>query len=861
MAAAATRGKQKKSLLPDSVEQGLKDGAIKMSGAVLTFIALACWVALMSWSVGDPSLNRATDEPIRNLFGKPGAILADILFQSFGLAASFIILPVAVEGVRLILDKPASNFKIRLICWPVSMALIALTLTLLPRANAWPLPQSYGGIIGDTLSKLINLHEMTVSSPLSVTIAFLILAALSLAALSIVTGIRPSDLSILFHIEDKAAFREKLRAPLNRLGYWWRARSIRANTDAGNQRQWWRNAMDDEPAFSSYNERQAAAQNPISGQNQTGGKRSPHIMPPPVTPYNNSLAQPHAGQKLQNQSPMGHPPMSANPRYRGEDAPPLYDFDQGETAWATGGLDPADPAAATQPLAAPHMLTPASMHPKRGEFILPPVELLSPPAYQETSAYNPDELKEMAVMLENVLMDFGVKGSILNVRPGPVVTLFEFEPARGIKTSRIVGLSDDIARSMSAFSARIAVIPGRNAIGIELPNASFETVYLRELVETNDFLHAEETLPLILGKGIGGEPVITDLATMPHLLIAGTTGSGKSVGINTMLLSLLYRLTPQECRMIMIDPKMLELSVYDGIPHLLTPVVTEPSKAVSALKWAVREMEDRYRKMSKLGVRNIEGYNDRIREAERKGAPLNRRVQTGFDPVSGQAIFEEEELDFDPMPMIVVVIDEMADLMIVAGKEIEAAVQRLAQMARAAGIHVIMATQRPSVDVITGTIKANFPTRISFQVTSKIDSRTILGKEGAEQLLGRGDMLFMPGGSRLMRVHGAFVGDEEVIAVTNHLRAQGVPEYLDSVTLDDEEIDDGNNGEPGSSGDLYSDAIDIVLRDRKATISYLQRRLSIGYNKAATLIERMETEGIVSPAGRNGKREILIEED
>lgn len=837
MAAAATRGKQKKALLPNELEQGLKTGATRLVGAGLLLLALICWTALISWSVGDPSLNRATDEPIRNLFGRPGAIFADILFQSFGLAASFVSLPVAIEGLRLLIDKPAKHLKSRLALWPVNIILIALTMTMIPRATSWPLPQSYGGIIGDTFAKLINLYEITTSSTLALVIAFLCLTSLSIYTLLLITGISLKDCTILFHIEDKEAFRQMLRSPLNRFGYWWRARQSRTAYEPRDQRHWWRNASLDEPATMR---RHGGLSRTTANKEASGRQQGPHIMPPPV-----KLRQrPHAPAQPGPGSP---PAMSARP---------VYDFNQPETAWA------AEAEAHIQPIKSPHSLSAGQPHPRRDEFILPPIELLSPPAPQEATGFDPAELREMAELLENVLLDFGVKGNILNVRPGPVVTLFEFEPARGIKTSRIVGLSDDIARSMSAFSARIAVIPGRNAIGIELPNASFETVYLRELVESNDYLHAEEILPLILGKGIGGEPIITDLATMPHLLIAGTTGSGKSVGINTMLLSLLYRLTPEQCRMILIDPKMLELSVYDGIPHLLTPVVTEPSKAVSALKWAVREMEDRYRKMSKLGVRNIEGYNEKIRDSQHTGQSLRRKVQTGFDQKTGQAIFEEEQLDFDHMPMIVVVIDEMADLMIVAGKEIEAAIQRLAQMARAAGIHVIMATQRPSVDVITGTIKANFPTRISFQVTSKIDSRTILGREGAEQLLGLGDMLFMPGGSRLQRVHGAFISDEDVMAVTDHLRAQGIPEYLESIIIDEDEEEGDELSSDGDSdkGDLYSEAVDIVIRDRKATISYLQRRLSIGYNKAATLIEQMEEEGIVGPAGRNGKREILLDD-
>ncbi len=443
------------------------------------------------------------------------------------------------------------------------------------------------------------------------------------------------------------------------------------------------------------------------------------------------------------------------------------------------------------------------------------------------------------------------------------MTLYELEPAPGIKSSRVIGLADDIARSMSAISARVAVIPGKNAIGIELPNTHRETVYLRELLASTDFDGSKAKLALSLGKTINGEPVIADLAKMPHLLVAGTTGSGKSVSINTMILSLLYRLKPDQCRLIMIDPKMLELSVYDGIPHLLAPVVTDPRKAVVALKWTVREMEDRYKKMSKLGVRNIEGFNQRIAIAKKKKEVLTRTVQTGFDHETGEPIFETEELTLEPMPVIVVIIDEMADLMMVAGKDIEGAVQRLAQMARAAGIHVIMATQRPSVDVITGTIKANFPTRISFQVTSKIDSRTILGEQGAEQLLGQGDMLYMAGGGRIQRVHGPFVSDEEVEDIVAHLKGQGVPDYLDSIT--DEEEDENGGFDAFASGleesnDLYDQAVAIVLRDRKASTSYIQRRLSIGYNRAASLIERMEKEGVVGMANHAGKREILVGE-
>lgn len=500
-----------------------------------------------------------------------------------------------------------------------------------------------------------------------------------------------------------------------------------------------------------------------------------------------------------------------------------------------------------------------------GSYEFPPRDLLQMPPEQDGNVITQEMLERSAGLLESVLEDFGVRGEIIHVRPGPVVTLYEFEPAPGVKSSRVIGLADDIARSMSALSARVAVVPGRNVIGIELPNANRETVYLREMIDSRTFEASNYRLPLCLGKGIGGEPIIAELAKMPHLLVAGTTGSGKSVAINTMILSLLYRFKPEECRLIMVDPKMLELSIYDGIPHLLTPVVTDPKKAVVALKWAVREMEERYRKMARLGVRNIEGFNARAASAKGKGETVMCTVQSGFDKETGEATYIQEELDLTPMPYIVVIIDEMADLMMVAGKDIEGAVQRLAQMARAAGIHLIMATQRPSVDVITGTIKANFPTRISFQVTSKIDSRTILGEMGAEQLLGQGDMLHMAGGGRIVRVHGPFVSDEEVEKVVNHLKEQGRPDYLATVTEDEEDEDatqdaavfDATSMGSEDGDDVYEQAIKVVMRDKKCSTSYIQRRLGIGYNRAASLVERMEKDGLVGPANHVGKREIL----
>ncbi|WP_377192533.1 DNA translocase FtsK [Ruegeria meonggei] len=510
-----------------------------------------------------------------------------------------------------------------------------------------------------------------------------------------------------------------------------------------------------------------------------------------------------------------------------------------------------------------------SFEDKHSDFELPPLSLLSNPSSIERHHLSDEALEENARMLENVLDDYGVKGEIVSVRPGPVVTMYELEPAPGLKASRVIGLADDIARSMSALSARVSTLPGRSVIGIELPNENREMVVLREILASRDFGDGNHALPLALGKDIGGESMVANLAKMPHLLIAGTTGSGKSVAINTMILSLLYKLTPDECRLIMIDPKMLELSVYDGIPHLLSPVVTDPKKAVVALKWVVGEMEDRYRKMSKMGVRNIAGYNGRVKDALAKGELFSRTVQTGFDDETGEPTFETEEFAPEAMPYIVVIVDEMADLMMVAGKEIEACIQRLAQMARASGIHLIMATQRPSVDVITGTIKANFPTRISFQVTSKVDSRTILGEMGAEQLLGQGDMLYMAGGAKITRCHGPFVSDEEVEEIVNHLKQFGPPDYVNTV-LDGPAEDKADNidavlglntgGNTNGEDALYDQAVAIVIKDRKCSTSYIQRKLAIGYNKAARLVEQMEDEGVVSSANHVGKREILVPE-
>jgi S-DNA-T family DNA segregation ATPase FtsK/SpoIIIE len=586
--------------------------------------------------------------------------------------------------------------------------------------------------------------------------------------------------------------------------------------------------------------------------------------PPPPVHYR----QPVADDEFDTRPPVAAPPPAPVAERR-------PDEDADDNPFTPDNALDVEPAAAAPPLsvkivprksAAPQGKRAAKAGQRElalgAEYQLPPLDILSLPSRVNTQPKIDEEaLEQNARLLETVLDDFGVKGQIVKVRPGPVVTLYELEPAPGTKSSRVIGLADDIARSMSAVSARVATVPGRNVIGIELPNARRETVFLRELLSTKHYEDGRLALPLALGKDIGGDPVIADLARMPHLLIGGTTGSGKSVAVNTMILSLLYRLTPDQCRFIMIDPKMLELSVYQDIPHLLTPVVTEPRKAIVALKWVVREMEDRYRAMSAVAVRNIAGYNEKLAETARKGGLLTRKVQTGIDPETRKPIFEDEEMDLTPLPFIVVIIDEMADLMLVAGKEIEATVQRLAQMARAAGIHVVMATQRPSVDVITGTIKANFPTRISFQVTSKIDSRTILGEQGGEQLLGQGDMLYMAGGGKIARVHGPFVSDGEVEEVVRHLRAQGAPAYIESVT-DDPDGEGAAGGLPGDaeegeSDQLYDQAIALVARERKCSTSFIQRYLQIGYNRAARIVERMEREGVVSAANHVGKREVL----
>jgi len=799
--------------LPATIREALARRLRELAGLGLLSLSGIAAAALMTWSVQDPSLSHATSRAIRNIIGYPGAIGADLLMQILGLGAIMLILPIAIWGWRMLTHRTFDREALRLACWILCTVISAGFASCWPHGGAWPLPTGLGGVVGDAL---VRAPAVVFGPPnfIYCLVLGIILGAGMIATLLIASGMgsRPQPDELTAIEDDDAPFVEEDDGASVSLGWAFHAvMSARA-------RLWRLLALAYRSLVASAPTTRAAS---FERQEPSLGGRAG----PPLAPHSDS----------------------------DRDEEIDHEEEQEEVS------------AARAPRKKPAPRAPARK--SSDKFELPPISVLTSPKASDRQPLNKSELDANSRALEGVLGDFGVRGEIVKAHPGPVVTLYELEPAPGIKSSRVIGLADDIARSMSALSARVAVVPGRNAIGIELPNPHREKVYLRELLAVKDGNESVAKLPLCLGKNIGGESIIVDLARMPHLLIAGTTGSGKSVAINTMILSLVYRLRPDQCRLIMVDPKMLELSVYDGIPHLLTPVVTDPKKAVVALKWAVREMEERYKKMSKLGVRNIDGYNARLTEAKSKGEELTRTVHTGFDKETGKAVYEDEKLDLEPLPYIVIIVDEMADLMMVAGKDIEGAVQRLAQMARAAGLHVILATQRPSVDVITGTIKANFPTRISFQVTSKIDSRTILGEMGAEQLLGQGDMLYMAGGGRISRVHGPFVSDEEVEKVVRHLKTQGQPEYLEAVTAEEPTDEDGavfdstGMGSSGEGTDLFAQAVQIVKRDRKASTSYIQRRLQIGYNRAASLMERMELEGIVGQANHAGKREILVEEE
>jgi S-DNA-T family DNA segregation ATPase FtsK/SpoIIIE len=821
--------------VPAPVRDFPKRRAAEIAGfGALAGVACLC-LALLTWSVSDPSLNHATNARVHNLLGAPGAIAADLVMQFIGLASAALLTPPAFWGWRLLTKRRLERPRLKIGLYLCGVIAAAALASLLPTPGSWPLPTGLGGVVGDAVLS-IPRRVLPVSAWATIALGAGLagLSILGLAAASSLGGPPRAP-------SDGAAQNPAGRA---------RAEALARFDDEEDE---------DAPSFGIVSigavihallTAKGALRRVARRGAWTARKSSPIFGPGPTFP---AARAPWSNLDDVDDALTG--PAAYAPRPQGSSPAP------------TAGAPPVVlPPAALRSVSRPAVEARFAAFP-RGEWIMPSIAMLTEPKKLTGTRVSQDALEQNARLLEGVLDDFGVKGEIVNVRPGPVVALYELEPAPGIKSSRVIGLADDIARSMSAVSARVAVVQGRNAIGVELPNQRRETVYLRELLASEDFENSKHRLAIALGKTIGGEPVIVDLARMPHLLVAGTTGSGKSVAINTMILSLVYRMKPERCRLIMVDPKMLELSAYDGIPHLLTPVVTDPKKAVIALKWAVREMEDRYKKMSKVGVRNIDGFNARVAEAVAKGEPLTRTVQTGFDRETGEAIYEHEEIPLDELPYIVVVVDEMADLMMVAGKDIEGAIQRLAQMARAAGIHLIMATQRPSVDVITGTIKANFPTRISFQVTSKIDSRTILGEQGAEQLLGQGDMLYMAGGGRIARVHGPFVSENEVEKVVAHLKRQGAPEYLHAITEDDDaggdEDDEGPLPSPGSmdaeeSADYYDRAVNIVLRDRKVSTSYIQRRLSVGYNKAASLVERMEKEGVVSPPNHSGKREILI---
>lgn len=859
----------------------IHDRLTELGGFVLLALASALAVALWSYNPQDPSFDTATTAVPTNLLGQPGATLADALVQWLGLASALPIIVMLCWAWQVVRHHALSVPLLRLIAFlfllPVAAALIATLQVLIPAlTTTWPSRAGLGGQLGLVLADhLVATGRATMGRAGGILFSLLGLLLTALLV-PLALGLRRSEWRALFR----------------------GARSLGRGSEHIARRLGNRAGQSSPPDWSSYEPVEANAyrhEHPYPAPRRGGdAARAPFI------PANTGWLQPP--EKIEEAVPALRPQQSSPSPAPVQEQVPSNPYAMQLAQIARDQDSVARPAAAARyteiedappPLPEAPAPAPVEEEPRRGFFGFgraraerhaqpepaaaarqgwentgwqpPSLGLLrKAPAHGGNGPSN-EVLQANARLLEQVLSDYGVQGQIGDIHAGPVVTLYELEPAPGIRSARVIGLADDIARSLSVLSVRIATVPGRNVIGIEVPNASRETVYFSELLDTPEFMEPGAQLRLALGKDIAGNPVYADLAKMPHLLIAGTTGSGKSVGVNAMILSLLYRLTPEECRLIMIDPKILELSIYDGIPHLLTPVVTEPNKAVAALKWTVREMDKRYRSMAHLQVRNITGYNQRVRQVRATGELVTRRVQTGFDPETGQPVFDEQQLALETMPHIVVVIDEMADLMMVAGKEIEAAVQRLAQKARAAGIHVIMATQRPSVDVITGTIKANFPTRISFQVISKFDSRTILGEQGSEQLLGQGDMLYMQGAARITRVHGPFVADSEVEDVVADLRSKGEPVYNEEVVsnLEDDAAAGAASGNGVNGGgydaesSLFDQAVDLVTREGKASTSFIQRHLSIGYNRAAKIIEQMEKEGIVSAANHVGKREVL----
>ena len=805
-----------------NIASAMHDATSRLSGEpvwrILTGFAIFALGVFLCGAIGtydpqDPSLNAATNQNINNLFDAPGAVIADLAHQTFGWSAMFGAFLVFAAGLkRMLLIGQSDGGKWLL--GGLSVLAAAACFASWPIPKTWILATSLGGMVGDLIYGLAVLPFKALQMPKANVFAGLALGIAALILLARASNLGNRDLNYLFRLTSRS-FMQTLRLiaipfrPLGRL--------------AGN------GLVSAVHNFKGWVSGLFAARQREAAYEQAGYGPSPEQ---DLNYFDYSSAEPPPRQEASRTKAQPEPQPEPAPQPRATRAKP-------------------------QPKARPRVNKPG----------LPSLDLLvTPPARAAT--VDEQQLLQRAEHLMRILTEFGVKGRITQVRPGPVVTLFELEPAAGVKSSRVIALADDVARSMSATSARIAVVPGKNAIGIELPNKSRETVYLRTLLESPSFTDGKQSLPMALGEDIGGEPVCADLAKMPHLLIAGTTGSGKSVGINAMILSLMYKLPPEKCRFIMVDPKMLELSIYEGIPHLLSPVVIDPKKAVTALKWAVREMESRYEMMSKAGVRNLAGFNDKVEELKRTGGRLTKQVQTGFEADTGRPVYETEEIPLEQIPNIVIVIDEMADLMMVAGKEIEACIQRLAQMARAAGIHLITATQRPSVDVITGTIKANFPTRISYMVSSKIDSRTILNEQGAEQLLGMGDLLYMASGGKIKRLHGPFVSDEEVGEIVEFLKSTGEPEYAD-ITEEPEDDPAGGSGSAvmdamlgtNEEGDLLQQAIQVVVRDGRASTSYVQRRLKIGYNRAASLIEQMEDMGIISGPNHAGKREVLKKRD
>ncbi|AOX20873.1 DNA translocase FtsK [Kozakia baliensis] len=870
----------------------LRDRLAELGGLALLAIALALAVALWTYNPQDPSFNTATGNPPTNLLGQVGATLADGLVQWLGLASALPILVLVSWAWRIARHHSLNAPLVRLVSFiflvPMFAATVSSLQVLTPALDTtWPARTGFGGQVGllfaqhmvdaghaglgragGIIAALLGLLLVVLLVPLSMGLSRqewrAILRGMKLA------GRQPERLVRRFNgraapaAPDWSAYEPQESTPYRHDAYApARDASSRARSPYTPANTGWLQP----PGLE-----EDAAMTPVAApdwKRQQQRKAEPQApAEPPANPYADQLAR-----IARDQAPAIATPVAAPAVEIGGD----FDEPTSHAPALQAAPEPTEPKRSLfsfsrlrgeRPAAEPQPAAPAPSQNWEGSgWQLPSLGLLKKAPPHANSGPSNEVLQANARLLEQVLSDYGVQGQIGDIHAGPVVTLYELEPAPGIRSARVIGLADDIARSLSVLSVRIATVPGRNVIGIEVPNAARETVFFSELLDTPAFYEPGAQLRLALGKDIAGNPVYADLAKMPHLLIAGTTGSGKSVGVNAMILSLLYRLSPEECRLIMIDPKILELSIYDGIPHLLTPVVTEPNKAVSALKWAVREMDKRYRSMAHLQVRNITGYNQRVRQARATGELVTRRVQTGFDPETGRPVFDEQQLNLETMPHIVVVIDEMADLMMVAGKEIEAAVQRLAQKARAAGIHVIMATQRPSVDVITGTIKANFPTRISFQVISKFDSRTILGEQGAEQLLGQGDMLYMQGAARITRVHGPFVADSEVEDVVADLRSKGEPVYNDDVIAgqDDEGSSSGSGGGNGMGGggfdgetSLFDQAVALVAREGKASTSFIQRHLSIGYNRAAKIIEQMEKEGIVSAANHVGRREVLV---